>query len=117
MHLPTRTTAVAWDGRPGEPGAALAINKPVSGQRRSVTRGRACVPGVTEDLCTRDMCDRKGAFVTQPGQRCAPDRRRGALTRHSDLFEPAGGAAVVRVEQVGGPAPSGAQPGWTDTEA
>ncbi|MCT9142351.1 hypothetical protein [Streptomyces violarus] len=64
--------------------------------------------------------------MTQPGQSRAPNRRRGALTRHSDLFEPDGDAAVVQVVQVvqvaqvvqlGRPAQSGAQPGRTDTEA
>ncbi|GAA2762604.1 hypothetical protein GCM10010103_16450 [Streptomyces paradoxus] len=80
MHLPARTTAAAVDGRPGEPGAALAINKSVSGQRSPVIRGRACGPGVTEDPRTRHARDKTGAFVTQPGQKRAPDGRRGALT-------------------------------------
>lgn len=55
--------------------------------------------------------------MTQPGQSCAPDRRRGALTRHSDLLEPAGDAAVVQVVRDDGSAPSGARTGRTDTEA
>ncbi|GAA2537051.1 hypothetical protein GCM10010423_37920 [Streptomyces levis] len=81
MYLPACATAAAGGGRPGEPGAALVINKPVSGQRPLPDTGQGLCAGVTEDPRTRDMCDRKRVFVTQPGQRRTPERRRGTLTR------------------------------------
>ncbi|GGY17975.1 hypothetical protein GCM10010384_25280 [Streptomyces djakartensis] len=91
MHLPARTTAGPGDGRPGEPGAALAINKPVTGERRSVTQGRACAPGVTEAPLAGDTCDMKRVFVTRPPQRRARGRRRGGLTRRPGEAVPGAG--------------------------